>query len=201
MWEGTAMDRTGSRTAAGLAATLVLALAACGGGGAATSTQAPTGGGGGVATSQPGGGGGGGSTPAPAATTTAGGGGGSGELADQCSLLTADEVGAVYKQTGVVPTLVDAFYTSKVCAYVPAAGGIAMLWVDVEPVAARPCDQWKSVGTDVAGLGDWAYWRADSSELYVKTGDRCLVVSDHFGTLQDTQASVVDLAKKALARL
>ena len=198
------MDRTSAAMKLALATALGLALAACSGGAGPATTQAP-GGGGGSATSQPGGGGGG-STPAPAATTATGGGGGgagggSGELADQCSLLTGDEVGAAYKKTGVTPTPVDGFYTSKVCEYMPAAGGIAMLWVDVEPVAARPCDQWKSVGTDVAGLGDWAYWRGDSAELYVKTGDRCLVLSDHYNTLDDTQASLVELAKQALARL
>ena len=76
-----------------------------------------------------------------------------------------------------------------------------MLWVDVTPFDARPCDKYKAVSTDVPGLGEWSYYRGDSAELYVKTGDRCLHLSDHFNTLDDTQKSLTDLATKALARL
>ena len=76
-----------------------------------------------------------------------------------------------------------------------------MLWVDVTPVAARPCDKYKSVGADVPNLGDWAFWQKDTAELYVKTGDRCLVLGDHFNTLADTQKSLTELARKALGRL
>jgi hypothetical protein len=181
-------------------ALVALVLAACGGGGTPATTTA-----GGAGATQAAGGGGGGATPAPAATQASGdgGGGGGGELADQCSLLTADEVGAAYNQTGVKPTQVDGGYSAKVCDYLPSKGGnIPMLEVAVEKLDSRPCEKYRTnVGVDVPGLGDWAYWKDDSAELFVKVGERCLVLGDHFNTLEDTKATLTELATKALARL
>lgn len=151
-------------------------------------------------------------TDAPGATTTSGGGAGGGgntggggtvESIDPCTLLTTDEVGAAYEETGVTTFPTEGFY-GKLCAYMPSSGKIAMMYIAIEPFAERPCDKYKGGPStiDIADLGDWAYWFGDGGELYVKTGDRCLYLRDDFNAFGDsTRDTFYDLARKALARL
>ena len=170
-------------TAAALAA--VLAVSACGGD--EPPTPEPD------AASSPSGG----STPEPADVAT---------VPDACTLLAADEIEAV-TGTAYDDGVIDEAMTSEsqaVCQYDPADGGLSFVLVVVNETGAQFALQRESADEglptpteDVQGLGDEAYWSADTGTVATHVGPVFVQVS----LLTGVRTTVVELARAVLSNL